>query len=206
MDRELGDAIPAFNQPPDRRAGEVDITNLSALTSALGGIRTWAEIGAIALVAVLIVGGAELLLRAFEVPQYIMPPPSMIAGALVSDFHLLAPHIAAAAKQIIPASGGFASKHLRRSARLYQRVLVVPAGVWSWRVCFRLLLPAALASCRSLANARASAGTLLPPLLAISRCFSGCIAANPRFRPSSLASRAIMLHAFERSCSTPRAR
>ena len=41
----------------------VDITNLSALTSALGGIRTWAEIGAIVLVAVLIVGGTELLLR-----------------------------------------------------------------------------------------------------------------------------------------------
>jgi NitT/TauT family transport system permease protein len=34
-----------------------------------------------------------VLLRALEVPQYIMPPPSMIAGALVSDFHLLAPHI-----------------------------------------------------------------------------------------------------------------
>ena len=93
MDRDLGDTIPTFNQPADKHASEVDITNLSALTSALGGIRTWAEIGAIALVAVVIVGGAELLLRLFEVPQYIMPPPSMIAGALVSDFHLLAPHI-----------------------------------------------------------------------------------------------------------------
>jgi len=93
MDRELGDTIPTFNQPADKHASEVDITNLSALTTALGGIRTWAEIGAIALVAVLIVGGAELLLRLLEVPQYIMPPPSMIAGALVSDFHLLAPHI-----------------------------------------------------------------------------------------------------------------
>jgi NitT/TauT family transport system permease protein len=93
MDRETGDAIPTFNQPSDRHESEVDITNLSALTSALGGIRTWAEIGAIALVAVLIVGGTELLLRVLEVPQYIMPPPSMIAGALISDFHLLAPHL-----------------------------------------------------------------------------------------------------------------
>ncbi|HEX2478222.1 MAG TPA: hypothetical protein VHK45_03015, partial [Geminicoccaceae bacterium] len=68
MDRELGDTIPTFNQPAatDR---QVDITNLSALTSALGGIRTWAEISAIALVAVLIVGGAEVLLRTLEVPQ-----------------------------------------------------------------------------------------------------------------------------------------
>ena len=46
MDRELGDTIPAFNQPADQHAHEVDITNLSALTSTLGGIRTWAEIGA----------------------------------------------------------------------------------------------------------------------------------------------------------------
>ena len=93
MDRELGDTIPTFNRPADAADRRVDITNLSALTTALGGIRTWAEIGAIALVAVLIVGGAELLLRVLEVPQYIMPPPSMIATALVSDFHLLAPHI-----------------------------------------------------------------------------------------------------------------
>jgi NitT/TauT family transport system permease protein len=93
MDRELGDTIPTFNRPADAADRRVDITNLSALTSALGGIRTWAEIGAIALVAVLIVGGAEVALRVLEVPQYIMPPPSMIATALVSDFHLLAPHI-----------------------------------------------------------------------------------------------------------------
>jgi NitT/TauT family transport system permease protein len=93
MDRELGDTIPTFNKPTDQHAREVDITNLLALTTALGGIRTWAEIGAIALVAVVIVGGAELLLRLFEVPQYVMPPPSMIATALISDFHLLAPHI-----------------------------------------------------------------------------------------------------------------
>ena len=78
---ELGDTIPTFNQPAAAADRRVDITNLSALTSALGGIRTWAEIVAIALVAVLIVGGAEVLLRALEVPQYIMPPPSMIAGA-----------------------------------------------------------------------------------------------------------------------------
>ena len=41
----------------------------------------------------LIVGGAEVVLRALEVPQYIMPPPSMIGAALVRDFHLLAQHI-----------------------------------------------------------------------------------------------------------------
>jgi NitT/TauT family transport system permease protein len=92
MDSQLRDQIPSFekSQAVDR---SVELTNLSALTAALGGIRTWAEIGAIALFAVFVVGGTELLLRVLEVPQYIMPPPSMIVGALISDFPLLAPHI-----------------------------------------------------------------------------------------------------------------
>src|SRR5918996_1580101 len=92
MDSQLRDQIPTFEKSAavDR---SVELTNLSALTSTLGGIRTWAEIGAIALFAVFVVGGTELLLRVLEVPQYIMPPPSMIVAALVSDFPLLAPHI-----------------------------------------------------------------------------------------------------------------
>src|SRR5262245_55441662 len=92
-DRELQDTIPTFNRPAHAGEGKVDITNLSALTAALGGIRTWAEIGAIILFAVFVVGGTELLLRVFQVPQYIMPTPSQIVGALIRDFHLIAPHI-----------------------------------------------------------------------------------------------------------------
>jgi NitT/TauT family transport system permease protein len=101
MDQELRDTIPTFNKPADGREGEVDITNLSALTSTLGGIRTWAEVAAIALVAVVIVGGTEALIRGLEVPQYIMPPPSMIVGALISDFPLLAPHIGVTLTELI---------------------------------------------------------------------------------------------------------
>jgi NitT/TauT family transport system permease protein len=92
-ERELQDTIPTFRRPAPAGEGAVDITNLSALTAALGGIRTWAEIGAIVLFAVLVVGGTEVLLRVFEVPQYIMPTPSEIVGALIRDFRLIAPHI-----------------------------------------------------------------------------------------------------------------
>src|SRR5919106_6364328 len=91
MDSQLRDQIPTFEKSGGDHA--VELTNLSALTSALGGIRTWAEIAAIVLFAVFVVGGTELLLRVLEVPQYIMPPPSMIISALISDFPLLAPHI-----------------------------------------------------------------------------------------------------------------
>jgi NitT/TauT family transport system permease protein len=93
MDSELRDRIPSFGARAGTGDRTVAITNLSALTSTLGGIRTWAEIGLIALVAVAIIGGTEVLLRMLEVPQYIMPPPSQIAGALIRDFPLIAPHI-----------------------------------------------------------------------------------------------------------------
>jgi NitT/TauT family transport system permease protein len=91
MDSQLRDQIPTFEKTSQDQS--VDVTNLSALTSTLGGIRTWAEIAAIVLFAVFVVGGTELALRFFEVPQYIMPPPSMIFAALIFDFPLLAPHI-----------------------------------------------------------------------------------------------------------------
>ena len=101
MDRELRDQIPSFAKPAAKADQAVAITNLSALTSALGGIRTWAEIGLIALVAVVIVGGTEVLLRVLEVPHYIMPTPSEIASALIRDFHLIAPHIAVTLTELL---------------------------------------------------------------------------------------------------------
>jgi NitT/TauT family transport system permease protein len=100
MDSQLRDQIPTFEKSADIDRS-VDVTNLSALTSTLGGIRTWAEIGAIALFAVFVVGGTEVLLRVLEVPQYIMPPPSMIVAALISDFPLLAPHIAVTLTELV---------------------------------------------------------------------------------------------------------
>ncbi len=87
----LRDEIPTFDKGhgPDSQVG---LSNWSALTSG-SGIRTWAEVIAIALVAVFIIGGAEILLRVLEVPQYILPTPSQIATALVTDFRFIAPHL-----------------------------------------------------------------------------------------------------------------
>src|SRR5262249_37162530 len=85
------DAIPEFNKA---KAGssEVGVTNMSALTSG-PGIRSMREVIAIVLVAVVVIGGTEILLNAFQVPQYIMPAPSLIFQALISDFHLILPHL-----------------------------------------------------------------------------------------------------------------
>jgi NitT/TauT family transport system permease protein len=95
----LRDQIPTFEKG-DKGAQEVGLSNWSALTSG-PGIRTWLEVAAIALVAVVIVGGAEILLTVFEVPQYILPTPSKIIIALVVDFKFIGPHIAITLKELL---------------------------------------------------------------------------------------------------------
>lgn len=86
------DAIPEFRSAGQGEGGAVNITNLSAFASG-PGIRSMTEVAAILAVAVLVIGGVELSLRWFQVPQYIMPTPSAIAVALVKDFHLILPHL-----------------------------------------------------------------------------------------------------------------
>lgn len=91
-DRELGDRVPDFRSRKGGGDQSVNLTNLSAFSSA-PGVRTFWEVIAIVLVAVVIIGGAEIALRIFEVPQYVMPPPSAILTALVTDFEFIGPHL-----------------------------------------------------------------------------------------------------------------
>ncbi len=100
---QLRDTIPTFEKQPDH-SGEVGLSNWSALTAGTG-VRTWLEVGAIALVAVIIIGGSELLLRVLDVPQYILPTPSLIVRALVSDFPYIWPHLW---KTLVELAAGFA--------------------------------------------------------------------------------------------------
>ncbi|MBB4053648.1 NitT/TauT family transport system permease protein [Devosia subaequoris] len=86
------DTIPQF-----KRGGvgsdKVDISGGMSSLAAGPGIRSLSEVLAIIAVAVMIIGGTELALNLFAVPQYILPKPSEIAMALVSDFHLIAPQL-----------------------------------------------------------------------------------------------------------------
>lgn len=91
-DRQLGDRIPTFEKPEDGVDHSVSLTNWSALTTG-PGVRTAWEVLAIIVVGVVLIGGAELLLRGFEVPHYVMPLPSEIGTALVTDFHFIWPHL-----------------------------------------------------------------------------------------------------------------
>ncbi|HET7412080.1 MAG TPA: ABC transporter permease [Pararhizobium sp.] len=86
------DAIPEFRKSPAGEEHDVSLSSFSAFSRG-SGIRTGAEIAAIIAVAVIIIGGMEFALRFFHVPNYIMPPPSEIAVALVKDFPLILPHL-----------------------------------------------------------------------------------------------------------------
>jgi NitT/TauT family transport system permease protein len=88
VDKVLGDKIPEFN-----RKAAADEPGISSVGLGLGESRTHLEAAIIALVAVLIIGGAEALLRIFNVPQYIMPKPSQIVMALFTEWPFLWPHL-----------------------------------------------------------------------------------------------------------------
>ena len=83
----MSDDIPAFGA----QGAAKGIGSLSAFSA--GGARTRAEVAAIIATAVLVIGGLELALRWFEVPQYILPTPSAIVAALWTDFPLILPHL-----------------------------------------------------------------------------------------------------------------
>ncbi len=90
-DRQLQEEIPSFEHGGGE-SEQVGLSNWSALTSG-PGVRTWLEAAAIVLVAVVIIGGAEVLLRVLRVPQYILPTPSEIALALFTDWRFIWPHL-----------------------------------------------------------------------------------------------------------------
>ncbi|NJO36883.1 MAG: ABC transporter permease [Rhizobiales bacterium] len=86
------DAIPEFSRARSGNGDQVSLTNLSAFTSAPRATTRF-EIAVIVAVAMLIVGSVEAALRLFEVPHYILPPPSAILTALITEFPLIAPHL-----------------------------------------------------------------------------------------------------------------
>ncbi len=87
VDKALGDKIPDFNRKEKAAASGLG----GGL--AIDGNRTRLETLVIVLVAIFIVGGAEMTLRAFDVPQYILPKPSQIVWALFTEWPNIWPHL-----------------------------------------------------------------------------------------------------------------
>ena len=89
MDNALGNKIPEFNKKKSEGGG----VGLSGTSWGLGDHRTKFETLIIILVAVVIIGGAELLLKWFGVPQYVLPTPSQIVTALFTEWKFIWPHL-----------------------------------------------------------------------------------------------------------------
>lgn len=101
----MRDTIPTFGKEAGgEEQGEVSLSNWSALTH-MSFAKSGLEIMVIALVAVAVIGGAELAVRVFDVKAYILPRPSVIADALFTNFDLFWPHLKITLQEML---GGFA--------------------------------------------------------------------------------------------------
>jgi len=80
-EKQLEKEIPEFEEHPVEKHGEFDI---SATVSAVK-IHGWKQVLGILAVAIVIIGGWELLIRVYEVPEFVFPAPSAVAKALVTS-------------------------------------------------------------------------------------------------------------------------
>ena len=88
-DKELEEKVPEFvaHAGPASR-GALDI---SATVTAVQ-IRGWKQVVGILAVAVLVIGGWELIIRLMKVPEFVFPTPSAIAVAMVTNMPTVYPH------------------------------------------------------------------------------------------------------------------
>jgi NitT/TauT family transport system permease protein len=91
LSNALGDRIPEFNRKQSAADG-VGLGGMSSFSTG-GAHRTKLEVLVIVLVAVVIIGGMELSLKIFDVPQYVLPAPSMIIKALFTEWPNIWPHL-----------------------------------------------------------------------------------------------------------------
>jgi NitT/TauT family transport system permease protein len=89
---EDADAIPEFSKASASAGSDVGVANMSALASG-PGIKSAREVAAIIGAAVVVIGSTEIALRAFNVPQYIMPAPSLIFEALFTEMPIILPQL-----------------------------------------------------------------------------------------------------------------
>ncbi len=88
-DKELEEKVPEFEgHAKPASHGALDI---SATVTAVQ-IHGWKQVLGILAVAVLIIGGWELVVRLMKVPEFVFPTPSAIATAMVLNMPTVYPH------------------------------------------------------------------------------------------------------------------
>ena len=87
-EKQLEDEIPDFEEKAPEMHGEFDISS----TVSTVKIHGWKQVAGILSVAIVILGGWELLIRLFQVPEFVFPTPSAIFTALFTSFPNNYPH------------------------------------------------------------------------------------------------------------------
>jgi NitT/TauT family transport system permease protein len=87
--KKLRDEIPDFDeQQSGERHSELDISSTVSVVSIHG----WKQALGIVAVAIIVIGGWELGVRLFKVPEFVFPTPSAIATALVTSMPTVYQH------------------------------------------------------------------------------------------------------------------
>jgi NitT/TauT family transport system permease protein len=92
MAEELLDTIPEFNKETQIKPEDEGFIDWSALT-AVPTAKNAREAAMILGLAVAVIGGLELLVRALQIPTYIFPAPSGVFSSLVQSADVLLPHL-----------------------------------------------------------------------------------------------------------------
>lgn len=101
MASELRETIPTFGKPAEAETvADAEIGNMSAISSVRLSSSAL-EVAVILLVAIIVIGGAELAVRVFDIKAYVVPKPSSVARTLVTNFDLFWPHIVVTVKELL---------------------------------------------------------------------------------------------------------
>lgn len=87
--KQLQDEIPDFEEKNSgERHSELDISSTVSVVTIHG----WKQVLGIVAVAVVVIGGWELGVRLFKVPEFVFPTPSAIVTALITSMPTVYPH------------------------------------------------------------------------------------------------------------------
>ena len=90
FDKQLQQTVPEFNEPSGAtKSSEFDLSSSMSAVQVHGA----KQVLGIMVVAIIILGLWELLIRINNIPQFVLPSPSAIALALVRSFPTIWPHL-----------------------------------------------------------------------------------------------------------------
>lgn len=100
MAEQLLEKIPEFKKDTHVKPGEEGFVDWSALTS-VPTAKNALEAAAIVGLAVVVIGGAEIIIQSLHVPAYVFPAPSGILRSLIQSWDQLVPHLVVTLRELV---------------------------------------------------------------------------------------------------------